>query len=139
MSEAFEVIKAIEFGYQYQVNCELTPEQCKRILDWIEKWHKCQSLACKQEARIAELEELDKNLCETIEQMRYTIVSLSAGESVKFDLHCSKCGKETKILHPVAIEGEYEFELKQRITELEERIKELYADNEAGKSIILTL
>ena len=57
MSEAFEVIKAIEFGYQYQVNCELTPEQSKRILDWIEKWHKCQSLACKQEARIAELEE----------------------------------------------------------------------------------
>ena len=69
-----------------------------------------------------ELEELNKNLCETIEQMRYTIVSLSAGESVKFDLHCSKCGKETKILHPVAIEGEYEFELKQRIAELEERI-----------------
>ena len=61
MSETYELLKAIEFGYQYQVNCELTPEQCKWILDWYEKWHKCQSLACKQEARIAELEaEIDQ-------------------------------------------------------------------------------
>ena len=56
MSETYELLKEIDFAFQYQINCELTPEQCKWILDWYEKWHKCQSLACKQEARIAELE-----------------------------------------------------------------------------------
>lgn len=36
MSEEFEkIMKAIEFGYQYQVNCELTPEQCKRLIERI--------------------------------------------------------------------------------------------------------
>jgi len=32
MNELEKVKKAIEFGFQYQVNCELTPEECKVLL-----------------------------------------------------------------------------------------------------------
>ena len=62
MSETYDMLKAINYSYQYQVNCELTPEQCKWILDWYEKWHKAQSRVCKQERRITELEERIKEL-----------------------------------------------------------------------------
>lgn len=77
--------------------------------------------------RIAELEErndelssIDEMLSETVENMRETIVSLTVGDSVEFDLHCPKCGDDIRqMLHANPIEGEHEYELLNRIAELE--------------------
>ena len=31
-----KLYKAIMMGFQYQINCELTPEQCKELVDFID-------------------------------------------------------------------------------------------------------
>ena len=37
ISKLAPVYKAIMMAYQYQINCELTPEQCKILIDYFEK------------------------------------------------------------------------------------------------------
>ena len=101
--------------------------------DWFEKHSHFGEFyrgAVELEQRIAELEErndelssIDEMLSETVENMRETIVSLTVGDSVEFDLHCPKCGDDIRqMLHANPIEGEHEYELLNRIAELEEQL-----------------
>ncbi len=64
MSETYDILKALDNSFHYQVNCELTPEQCKWLLDVYEKYNSLQSYVFKLDKiefdlkqRIAELEE----------------------------------------------------------------------------------
>jgi hypothetical protein len=37
MSEENQVLRAVTSAYQWQVNCELTPSNCKALLDHVEE------------------------------------------------------------------------------------------------------